>query len=77
MTRTVYNFSGGANAGAVSVPGVRAGDRVLAVFKTSSLPYEFPDNASFFLAYALADSQLHQLNNDDLSSATYAAVVER
>lgn len=74
MARTVYHFSGLASAGPVPVPGVRMGDTVIAVLKTSS---DFSGGASSFLPFVLVDDQVQQTENDDLSAVTYAAVIER
>jgi hypothetical protein len=72
MPRKIVTFTGNNGAGAIAVPGVKAGDQILsAMFNTGTNPL------SGFASFVLTNGEILQWATGDLSTATIAVLLER
>lgn len=67
-------FVGHNGAGAISVPGVKAGDLVRGYYRASDNSYSNPSN--FGEAFVTVDDEIQQLSGNDESGETWVAILE-
>jgi hypothetical protein len=71
----IISFEGKDGAGACTMTGVKAGDVVLSV--TGTVAADVGDKASLFESTITVDDQIQQLDEGDLSSKVYMALILR
>lgn len=75
MARKFITFSGNNGIGNISVPGVKAGDQILAIANDGAL--NSSNLASSFFSIVITDDEIRQIATNDFSSYTFSALLQR
>lgn len=81
MARFVVTFTGNNGSGAISIPNLELGDRILSVVETSNGNLEpvglDQSSPPAFVDFVFVTGQLFQIATGNFSTLTFSALVER